>query len=297
MRETAKFAVSLFGRLFQSNITLVSAGVAFYSMLAIFPGISATIALWSAFADPTVIRTYLNVADDFIPPEAYALINDQIQNWLIGPRATIGLGVVISAAVTLFSARAGVAALVLSLNVIHGTRPRATIWSFIMGYLMTIALVGVMLAAMATVVVVPVVINFLPFHEYSKILLSGLPWGAMLLLMLTALGILYRYGPNTEGKRDPILTLGAVLATALWGLSSIGLTYYLSNFGNYNKIYGSIGAVIALLVWLYLSAFSVLMGAALNAELTAFRKRRAQENLRNAIDGDEEAEGEKVSSS
>ncbi len=297
MRETAKFAVSLFGRLFQSNITLVSAGVAFYSMLAIFPGISATIALWSAFADPTVIRTYLNVADDFIPPEAYALINDQIQNWLIGPRATIGLGVMFSAAVTLFSARAGVAALVLSLNVIHGTRPRATIWSFIMGYLMTIALVGVMLAAMATVVVVPVVINFLPFHEYSKILLSGLPWGAMLLLMLTALGILYRYGPNTEGKRDPILTLGAVLATALWGLSSIGLTFYLSNFGNYNKIYGSIGAVIALLVWLYLSAFSVLMGAALNAELAAFRKRRAQENLRDAIDRDDEVEGEEASSS
>ncbi|MPQ94187.1 MULTISPECIES: YihY/virulence factor BrkB family protein [unclassified Thioclava] len=297
MRETAKFAVSLFGRLFQSNITLVSAGVAFYSMLAIFPGISATIALWSAFADPTVIRTYLNVADDFIPPEAYALINDQIQNWLIGPRATIGLGVMFSAAVTLFSARAGVAALVLSLNVIHGTRPRATIWSFIMGYLMTIALVGVMLAAMATVVVVPVVINFLPFHEYSKILLSGLPWAAMLLLMLTALGILYRYGPNTEGKRDPILTLGAVLATALWGLSSIGLTFYLSNFGNYNKIYGSIGAVIALLVWLYLSAFSVLMGAALNAELAAFRKRRAQEKLRDAIEGDDEAKAKEASSS
>jgi len=297
VRETAKFAVSLFGRLFQSNITLVSAGVAFYSMLAIFPGISATIAIWSAFADPTVIRTYLNVADDFIPPEAYALINDQIQNWLIGPRATIGLGVMFSAAVTLFSARAGVAALVLSLNVIHGTRPRATIWSFIMGYLMTIALVGVMLAAMATVVGVPVAINFLPFHEYSKILLSGLPWAAMLLLMLTALGILYRYGPNTEGKRDPILTLGAVLATALWGLSSIGLTFYLSNFGNYNKIYGSIGAVIALLVWLYLSAFSVLMGAALNAELAAFRKRRAQEKLRDAIEGDDEAKAKEASSS
>lgn len=292
MRETAKFAVSLFGRLFESNITLVSAGVAFYSMLAIFPGISATIALWSAFADPTVIRTYLNVADDFIPPEAYGLLNEQIQSWLIGPRASIGLGVVLSAAVTLFSARAGVAALVLSLNVIHGTRPRATIWSFIMGYLMTIALVGVMLAAMATVVVVPVVINFLPFHEYSKILLSGLPWAAMLLLMLTALGILYRYGPNTVGKRDPILTLGAVLATALWGLSSIGLTYYLSNFGNYNKIYGSIGAVIALLIWLYLSAFSVLMGAALNAELAAFRKRRTQEKLRDAIEGDAEPGGE-----
>ncbi|WP_158521700.1 MULTISPECIES: YihY/virulence factor BrkB family protein [Thioclava] len=275
MRETAKFGLSLFGRLVESNITLVSAGVAFYAMLAIFPGISATIAIWSAFADPAVIHTYLKVASEFIPPEAYALINDQIQSWLIGPRPSIGLGVIISAAVTLFSARAGVAALVLSLNVIHGTKPRATIWSFIMGYLMTVSLVGVMLAALATVVIVPIVVNFLPFHEVTKILLSGLPWGAMILLMFTALGILYRYGPNTEGKRDPILTLGAVLAAAVWSLSSLGLTYYLANFGNYNKVYGSIGAVIALLVWLYLSAFSVLLGAALNAELSAFRKRQA----------------------
>lgn len=274
VRETAKFGLSLFGRLVESNITLVSAGVAFYAMLAIFPGISATIAIWSAFADPAVIHTYLKVASEFIPPEAYALINDQIQSWLIGPRPSIGLGVIISAAVTLFSARAGVAALVLSLNVIHGTKPRATIWSFIMGYLMTVSLVGVMLAALATVVIVPIVVNFLPFHEVTKILLSGLPWGAMILLMFTALGILYRYGPNTEGKRDPILTLGAVLAAAVWSLSSLGLTYYLANFGNYNKVYGSIGAVIALLVWLYLSAFSVLLGAALNAELSAFRKRQ-----------------------
>lgn len=275
VRETAKFGLSLFGRLVESNITLVSAGVAFYAMLAIFPGISATIAIWSAFADPAVIHTYLKVASEFIPPEAYALINDQIQSWLIGPRPSIGLGVIISAAVTLFSARAGVAALVLSLNVIHGTKPRATIWSFIMGYLMTVSLVGVMLAALATVVIVPIVVNFLPFHEVTKILLSGLPWGAMILLMFTALGILYRYGPNTEGKRDPILTLGAVLAAAVWSLSSLGLTYYLANFGNYNRVYGSIGAVIALLVWLYLSAFSVLLGAALNAELSAFRKRQA----------------------
>ncbi|KEO54286.1 hypothetical protein TP2_05005 [Thioclava pacifica DSM 10166] len=275
VRETAKFGLSLFGRLVESNITLVSAGVAFYAMLAIFPGISATIAIWSAFADPAVIHTYLKVASEFIPPEAYALINDQIQSWLIGPRSTIGIGVIISAAVTLFSARAGVAALVLSLNVIHGTKPRATIWSFVMGYLMTVSLVGVMLAALATVVIVPIVVNFLPFHEVTKLLLSGLPWGAMILLMFTALGILYRYGPNTEGRRDPILTLGAVLAAAVWGISSLGLTYYLANFGNYNKVYGSIGAVIALLVWLYLSAFSVLLGAALNAELSAFRKRQA----------------------
>ena len=83
---------------------------------------------------------------------------------------------------------------------------------------------------------------------------------------------MYRYGPNTRGARDPILTLGAVLATLVWGIASLGLTYYLTNFGSYNKVYGSIGAVIALLMWLYLSAFSVLLGAALNAELAASRR-------------------------
>ena len=277
MRDLMKFGLGLLGRLIASNITLVAAGVAFYAMLAVFPGISATIAIWSAFSDPSVIHQYLAVAREFIPPEAYELLNGQIQSWLIGPRATIGFGTILSVLVTLLSARAGVAALVLSLNVIHDTKPRATIWSFVMGYLMTIALVGVMLLAMATIVIVPIAINFLPFHEYTSFLLTGLPWVAMLLLMLTALGILYRYGPNTKGRRDPVLTLGAVLATVVWGISSLALTYYLANFGSYNKIYGSIGAVVALLFWLYLSALSVLLGAALNAELNAHRTKATKD--------------------
>lgn len=273
MRPLFRFLLGFADRLGTTNIGLISAGVAFYAMLAVFPGLSATIAIWSAFADPTVIRTYLAVADDFIPPEAFALLNDQIMSLLIGPRTTIGWGTILSAAVALYSARAGVGALVQGLNLIHGTRPRNTIFGFIFGYVMTVALVGIMLAALATVVIVPVAINFLPFHTLTDWMMSGLPWGAMLLLMFTTLGILYRYGPNTAGRRDPLLSFGAVLAALVWGGASLGLTYYLTNFGNYNKVYGSIGAVMALLMWLYISAFSVLLGAALNAEL-AERKTR-----------------------
>ncbi|MDF2141926.1 YihY/virulence factor BrkB family protein [Paenirhodobacter sp. CAU 1674] len=272
MKHIAKFGLRFLGRLARTNISLIAAGVAFYAMLAVFPGLSALIAIWSAFADPAVIGSYLAVADDFIPPEAFAILTEQILLLLQGPRTTIGWGTVLSVAVALFSARAGVGALVLGLDVIHGTRPRNTLLSFLFGYVMTLALVAVMLLAMATVVVVPIAVNFLPFHALTGWLLSGLPWGGMLLLMLSALGILYRYGPNTRGARDPILTLGAVLATLVWGIASLALTYYLTNFGSYNKVYGSIGAVIALLMWLYLSAFSVLLGAALNAELAASRR-------------------------
>lgn len=274
VQAVTKFALSFVGRMFDTNIGLISAGVAFYAMLAVFPGISATIAIWSAFADPGIIQSYLQVADDFIPPEAFAILNDQIMALMVGPRAALGWGTLLSVAFALFSARAGVGALVQGLNVIHATKPRNTLWNFLIGYIMTLALVGVMLVAMATIVIVPVAVNFLPFHDATAWMLSGLPWGAMLLLMLTALGILYRYGPNTEGHRDPILTVGAVLATFVWGVASLGLTYYLANFGSYNRVYGSIGAVIALLMWLYLSAFSVLLGAALNAELAARRQAR-----------------------
>ncbi|RLL72441.1 YihY/virulence factor BrkB family protein [Sinirhodobacter hankyongi] len=269
------FLLALAGRLADTKITLIAAGVAFYAMLAVFPGISATIAVWSAFSDPMVIESYLQVADDFIPPEAYEILNTQILALLNGPRDSIGLSTLISVAVALWSARAGVGALIEGLNVIHGTHSRTTLLSYLFGYVMTLALVGVMLAALATIVVVPIAVNFLPFHALTGWLLSGLPWGGMLLLMLTALGILYRYGPNTRGGRDPILTFGAILAALVWAGASLALTYYLANFGSYNKIYGSIGAVIALMMWLYLSVFSVLLGAALNAELAACRARRA----------------------
>lgn len=266
----------LAARIDETNLSLVAAGVAFYAMFAVFPGLTATISVWGMVADPTVIESYLEVADDFIPPAAYEILNDQIMSLLAGPRAGVGLTTVVTVAIALFSARAGVGALVRALNVIHGTKQRNTLWTLVTGYLMTLALVGVMLSALATVVVVPIALKFLPLGVLNGWLLSGLPWAAMLLLMLAALGILYRYGPNTEGHRDPILTYGAVVATLVWALVSLGFTFYLTNFGSYNKIYGSIGAVIALLMWLYLSTFSVLLGAALNAELAAQKRRAAR---------------------
>ncbi len=264
-----RFGVALSTRMGDSNLGLIAAGVAFYAMFAVFPGMTATIAIWSLMADPAVIESYMKVAAEFIPPEAYSILNDQILALLSGPRATLGWTMAVSVAIALYSARAGVGALVQGLNVIHGIAQRSAFRSIVAGYVLTLALVGVMLLALATVVAVPLVLAFVPFQLLNGWLLSGLPWGAMFLLVLTALGILYRFGPNTKGRRDPWLTFGAVLAALAWAVASVGFSYYLANFGSYNRVYGSIGAVIALLMWLYLSAYSVLLGAALNAELAA----------------------------
>ncbi|WP_415184871.1 YihY/virulence factor BrkB family protein [Phaeovulum sp.] len=271
-----RFASALANRVADSNLGLIAAGVAFYAMFAVFPGLTATIAIWSLVADPAVIESYLTVAAEFIPPDAYAILNNQIMALLSGPRASLGWATAVSVAIALYSARAGVGALVQGLNVIHGIQQRGAFGSIIAGYVMTLALVGVMLLALATVVAVPLVLAFVPFDLLNGWLLSGLPWGAMFLLVLTALGILYRYGPNTKGHRDPWLTYGAVLAALAWAMASVGFSYYLANFGSYNRIYGSIGAVIVLLMWLYLSAYSVLLGAAVNAELAARARRAAR---------------------
>ncbi|SOC06676.1 YihY/virulence factor BrkB family protein [Rhodobacter maris] len=260
-----RFLVRLNDRLSRTNIFLISAGVAFYAMLAVFPGLTATISIWSTVADPIVIRDYLEVAENFIPPEAYAILDGQVSGLVNGPRDTLGWGTLVSILFALWSARAGVDALIKGLNLIHGSRARATFLSFVFGYAMTAALVGVMLLAMATIVAVPVIVNYLPFHALLNWLLTWFPWLAMVGLMLSVLGVMYRFAPYEPAQRDPFFSLGAVVATFLWGAASLGLTYYLANFGSYNKVYGSLGAVIALLMWLYLGAFSVLFGAALNA--------------------------------
>lgn len=270
------FVSGVNNRMEESSIFLVSAGVGFYAMFAVFPALTATLTTWSLVADPRVIRDYLEVVEEFIPDEAYQIIADQITTMLEGPRATLSWATGFSIMAALFSARAGVNALMRGVSLIHGATPRTGIGAFIFAIVMTIALVGVVLAALVLVVVVPVLIAFQPFALITEIMATMAPWILMFVLVLVAIGILYRYGPSKQGRRLPFFTVGALVAAVAWGLISIGFSFYLANFGSYNRVYGSIGAVIALLMWFYLSSFSVLFGAVINAELSGYRAMRLE---------------------
>ncbi|SIS57966.1 YihY/virulence factor BrkB family protein [Phaeovulum vinaykumarii] len=263
------FTRGLADRMGAAHLGLIAAGVAFYAMLGIFPGLAAVIAIWGLVADPHVIASYLDVAREFIPPEAFAILTAQIDTLLEAPRQGLGWATAVSVAIALYSARAGVAGLVEGIDILHDTRPRHGIAAFILGQVLTLALVGVMLVALAVVVVVPLVLAFLPMAGVQALMLKALPWVAMLALMLTALGILYRYGPNTPDRTERWFSTGAVVACLGWAGASLAFSYYLGNFGAYNRIYGSLGAVIALLMWLYLSVWVVLAGAAVNAQIAA----------------------------
>lgn len=263
-----QFVVAVWTRMGDGHFGLIAAGVAFYAMFAVFPGLGAAVALWGLVADPSVIGGYLAVAERFLPPEARTLVHDQVIGLITAPRAALGWTTVLSFAIALYSARAGVSALIQGLDVVHRAKPRGWLWGYAVDFLLTVALIGALFVALVTVVVVPVVLSYVEFGSFEAWLTKVLPFGAMFLLVLTCLSILYHFGPNVSGDgRTAWISVGVLVATIAWAGVSIGFSVYLANFNSYNAIYGSIGAVIILMMWLYLSVWAVLLGGAINAEL------------------------------
>lgn len=249
------------------NLGLIAAGVAFFSMLAIFPGIAALISIWGIFADPVVIESQLELLARFVPEQAFRILERQV-NALIGANeSTLGWTTLISTLAAIWSARAGVAALIRGLNAIYRESNRPGLKHYIAALLLTLALVGVGLISMTSVVIAPLAIAFFPLGDFTTNVLEVTRWTIAFLVAILGLGIVYRFGPNRRHARIGWISPGAVVAVVIWGALSVAFSYYLSNFGNYNEVYGSIGAVIALLMWFYISAYVVLMGAVVNAQL------------------------------
>jgi membrane protein len=133
--------------------------------------------------------------------------------------------------------------------------------------MLTIGLVAVGITALLTVVVAPVVLAFIPLGPFGNFIADLVRWSIAITVLLAGVGVLYRYGPNRRPARIQWLSFGAILAVVSWAIISVGFSYYVANFGNYNQVYGSIGAVIAMLIWLWISSFLVLLGASLNAQI------------------------------
>jgi len=265
-----RFLVAVWDRVGAGHFGLIAAGVAFYAMFAVFPGLAAAVALWGMVADPQVITGYLTVAERFLPPDAGQLIHDQVIGLITAPKSTLGWTTVLSLAIALYSSRAGVSALVQGLDVVHRAQPRGLLRGYAVDFLLTGALIGALFVALVTIIVVPILLSYVTFGTFEAWLIKVLPWAAMFVLVLTCLSLLYRFGPNVKGGfRSPWMSVGVIVATFTWAGVSIGFSVYLANFNSYNAIYGSIGAAIILMTWLYLSVWAVLLGGAINAELDA----------------------------
>lgn len=258
----------------EANLGLIAAGMGFFGMLALFPGLAALIAIWGLVSDPAVIRSQLSTLEGVLPVDIYRLLVGQVGALLSARPAALGWATAMSLVAALWSTRLGVAALIRGVNAAYGCPNGSGLQRQVSILILTFVLIGVVIVALISVVVMPVILSFLPRGTMVNDVLELARWLAALTVMTLGLGLVYRYGPNRKTRRKPWLTSGGVLAVTIWAAASSGFSIYLTNFGRYNEVYGSIGAAVALLTWFYLGAYVVLLGAALNAALEAGDERK-----------------------
>lgn len=268
----------------ERHIGLIAAGVAFFGIFGIFPGIAAVIAVFGLLADPVVVSDQLALMEEVIPPDTYRIFQAQIQSLLSARSDTLGWATVVSISLALWSSRAAVSGLIGGINAIEGVPQRNGIRQALVALLLTVSLVAIAIVALLSVVILPVILAFVPLGNITAWLLEIARWLIALSVLFCGLSILYRFGPNMRGARRPWVTIGAGVVVVVWIVASVGLSFYLSNFASYNEVYGSIGAVIGMLLWLYISAYLILLGAVLNAKIYFVEPRQE------VVDGSESVE-------
>jgi len=266
---------NFWARLDRDHVSIMAAGTAFYALLSIFPGMSTLISIYGLVADPATIETQLNSLSGVLPQEALKLLSDQLHALVAAPRDKLGLGLLVSLLIALWSATSGTGSLMQALTVAYEGRENRGILSF---YGRAIALtigVGVFtLLSLFLIAGIPAVIGSLPLSELWRDRISLIRWPLLAILAVVALGVLYRYGPARRNPCWNCLSIGTIGAAVLWLVGSAGFSFYVARFSSYDKTYGSLGAVVILLMWFYVTAYIILAGAELNAEIEKTRARR-----------------------
>jgi membrane protein len=251
----------------KDRVVVVAAGVTFYSILALFPAIAALVALYGLLADPATITSHLDSIAGVVPGGAIEVIRDQITRVASQGRTTLGLTFLVGLLTSLWSANAGMKSLFDAHNLVYNEpEKRGFIWLNIISLTFTISAIVFALIAMGVMIVVPVVLNFIGLGGATEMVLKIARWPALLIVVSLALASLYRYGPSREKPRWRWITWGSAVAAVSWLVISILFSWYAENFGSYNETYGSLGAIIAFMFWIWLSIIVVLIGAELNAE-------------------------------
>jgi membrane protein len=251
----------------KDRVILVAAGVTFYLILTLFPAIAALVALYGLFADPTTITSHLDSIADLVPAGALEVIRDQITRVASQGRTTLRLTFIAGFLVSLWSANAGMKSLFDALNLVYNEpEKRSFIWLNIISLMFTVLAIIFVLGGMGVMIVLPIVLNFVGLGGATEMVIKIARWPALLIVVTLALAFLYRYGPSREKPQWRWITWGSAGAAVSWLVVSILFSWYAENFGSYNETYGSLGAIIAFMFWIWLSIIVVLIGAELNAE-------------------------------
>lgn len=252
-----------------NNVSLIAAGVAFYCFTAIVPTLASVVLSYGLLAEPETVSRHINGLFGILPQDAATLISDQLVGVVETSSGQQGLGLVVALVIALYGVSRATSSMIVALNVAYDEKEeRGFIWLTVLSFLLVLGALALVLTAFGTTAALAFLGSLIP--GAPTIVLAGIRIFSYLLLaalVVTAAAFLYRYAPNRPKAKWKWLSPGALIATVVWLGATAGFGFYASNFGNYNATYGSLGAVVVLLTWLWLSAYVFLIGAELNGEM------------------------------
>lgn len=252
----------------KDNLSMVAAGVAFYALLALPSALAAFVSIYGLVASPVEVEAQVAALTELMPEEARGLFAEQLHRIASASTGALGLSLFIALVIALWSAAKGMKALITALNIAYDEEEsRGFIRLNAVALALTLGLMVVLFAALAIVAGMPAVIGLFSLPDWLRWTIQLARWPLLFVLAVVALAVLYRYGPSRDEPRWSWASPGALVGTALWLLGSIAFSVYVSNFGNYNQTYGTLSAVVVLMMWLFISAYSVVIGAEVNAEV------------------------------
>jgi membrane protein len=252
----------------EDRLLSLAAGVVFYSLVALFPAIAAGVSVYAFFSNAASIANHLSLAADIVPGASLDLLREEITRIAGRSDGRLTFGFLIGFGIALWSANAGMKAIFDALNIIYDEEEkRGIVWLNLVSLFFTLCAIGGMLIALGAVVVFPLMLAALGWSSLDAPVIAILRWPAMFVLVIVALAVLYRYGPSRRIAKWRWISVGSVFAALSWLAVSSLFSWYLGNFANYNATYGALGAVVGLMMWMWLSTIVVLVGAELNSEI------------------------------
>lgn len=252
----------------KDRIMSVAAGVTYYALLALFPAIAALVSIYGLFADPGTIQDHLNTLAGILPGGALDIIREQVIRIASQGSGTLGFGFIFGLGLSLWSANAGMKAIFDALNIVYGEEEkRSFIKLNMLSLFFTLSAIAFILVALVGIIVLPIVLNFIGLGSGTEWLVSLARWPILLIGVVFGLSLIYRFGPSRDKAEWRWVTPGGIVAAILWLAVSMLFSWYVANFGSYNETYGSLGAVIGFMTWIWLSTIVVLLGAEINAEM------------------------------
>jgi membrane protein len=260
----------------RDRISIIAAGVAFYALFAIFPGLAALVSIYGLLFDPQQIGQQVQALGAILPPEAADILVQQLADVSASGRTGLGFAAAGGLLLALWSAAKGVKTLMEALNVAYHERERRGFFRLnATALLLTLGAVVSTVIAISLIVALPAIIAFVGLGRLAEALLAVGHLALLALLMGFGMAVIYRFGPSRAEPRWAWVTPGAIAGTVLWLAGSALFAIYVRNFASYNETYGSMGAVVILLTWFLLTAYAILIGAEINGEV---ERRKGKDN-------------------